>query len=89
MSTAKPRSLSRSSDIAHEECWYGVTDPQKRKKLQDRLAQRARRKTTIIIFWYPCSGFLLSGASLLNFDMYHGNAHLFNVRGLLGVSTAN
>ncbi|KFX93377.1 hypothetical protein V490_04861 [Pseudogymnoascus sp. VKM F-3557] len=27
-----------------ENCWSGVTDPKKRKQIQDRLAQRARRQ---------------------------------------------
>ncbi|KAG9233575.1 hypothetical protein BJ875DRAFT_402796 [Amylocarpus encephaloides] len=27
----------------HEDNWYGVSDPKKRKQIQDRLAQRARR----------------------------------------------
>ncbi|OBT84341.1 hypothetical protein VE02_07261 [Pseudogymnoascus sp. 03VT05] len=27
-----------------ENCWHGVTDPRKRKQIQDRLAQRARRQ---------------------------------------------
>ncbi|KFY16470.1 hypothetical protein V492_01313 [Pseudogymnoascus sp. VKM F-4246] len=27
-----------------ENCWMGVTDPKKRKQIQDRLAQRARRQ---------------------------------------------
>jgi hypothetical protein len=33
-----------SSSGSVQECWYGVSDPRKRKQIQDRLAQRARRK---------------------------------------------
>jgi hypothetical protein len=32
-----------------EDNWHGVTDPKKRKQIQDRLAQRARRKWSIYI----------------------------------------
>lgn len=33
-----------SSSDGTKECWYGVSDPRKRKQIQDRLSQRARRK---------------------------------------------
>ncbi|KFZ16265.1 hypothetical protein V502_05196 [Pseudogymnoascus sp. VKM F-4520 (FW-2644)] len=35
-----PRPRTHDSD----NCWSGVTDPKKRKQIQDRLAQRARRQ---------------------------------------------
>ena len=33
---------------ASEDCWYGVSDPTERKKIQNRLAQRKRRLHTAV-----------------------------------------
>lgn len=36
--------MDMSPSESLQECWYGVSDPRKRKQIQDRLAQRARRR---------------------------------------------
>jgi hypothetical protein len=41
-----------------EDEWFGVQDSKKRKQIQDRLAQRARRKYTVplVLFIYQLLG---------------------------------
>lgn len=38
------RKRGRPPVDARYDNWYGVQDPKERKRIQDRLAQRARRK---------------------------------------------
>lgn len=38
------RGRGRPRTSPHLDVWYGVEDPKERKRIQDRLAQRARRK---------------------------------------------
>ncbi|KAH8647577.1 hypothetical protein BGZ60DRAFT_423649 [Tricladium varicosporioides] len=45
--------------LEDEDQWYGVVDPKQRKKIQDRLAQRARRKRLAASAKYPKSTAIL------------------------------
>jgi hypothetical protein len=51
---------------ADEDCWHLVTDAKKRKQIQDRLAQRARRG-----FFAPSSQALIE-LMLNNYDYLRG-----------------
>jgi hypothetical protein len=44
------KAATGQNERADADSWYGVRDPRKRKQIQDRLAQRARRMYTCHLF---------------------------------------
>lgn len=44
----RKRGRGRPRTVAHLDIWFGVEDAKERKRIQDRLAQRARRKCPLV-----------------------------------------